>query len=141
MNMEPGNKWVNLMSATCLEPENQMETYRKLCGIDPLRTNYYKDMISKHALEVNREKWSQSVHCNLVDLGLTTLHFTDEMIHLHSLDVSKNGLRKLPSKLNDLVSLKVLVFDDNLIDTIDPRLKMLSLEALSLQRNRKFCNS
>lgn len=137
--MEPRNKWVNLMATSCFESgdENQRERFKQLCEIDALRTNYYNDMVSKQTIAMNQGNWINTVHGKLADMKLTSLLSTSQSLHLHSIDVSKNQLSKLPSKLNDLVALKVLIADDNLIDTIDRGLKMLSIELLSLKRNRK----
>ena len=82
--MEPENKWVNLAVASCLEGENQMETFQKLSEIDPLRTNYYKYMMTKNVMRSNERDWNNSVHCDLKDLKLTSLPLTGHLIHLHS---------------------------------------------------------
>lgn len=136
--LEPDNKWLNLI-LSYFEDTDQFQILDDLIRLDPLRTNYYDDQKSKIKLEkiVSNLDFDQT-SIDLSNQHLTVLYTSEPFAHLTCLKLTGNRLRCLNSNFNCLVSLKILVVDNNLIHKIERNFGLVQLEVLSIQNNRKL---
>lgn len=137
--LEPESKWINLTLSFFGDMEGKLNTLDKLCEIDPLRGNYYRDHKSRlivHSKLDSPCKVEQSFHLNLSHCGISSLLCTERMMHLRSIDLSNNKLTHLSRSFSVLVALEVLILDSNVISCIDREAFLPSLRVLSLQNNQ-----
>lgn len=135
--LEPDNKWLNLI-LSYFENTDRLAILDDLCALDPLRTNYYEDQKSRIKLEKQIGVLDEDeTVLDLSKLQLTVLYTPEPFAHLSTLILTGNRMSCLTSNLNCLVSLKILVLDDNLIDKIQKKFALVSLEVLSIQNNSK----
>lgn len=135
--LEPDNKWLNLI-LSYFENTDRLQILDDLCKLDPLRTNYYEDQKSRIKLEKQIAALDEdAVSADLSKLQLTVLYTPEPFAHLSTLILTGNRISCLTSNLNCLVSLKILVLDDNLIYKIQKKFALVSLEVLSIQNNSK----
>lgn len=75
---------------------------------------------------------------SLESLNFTKLYYIEKLTHIQFLNLSQNRLNKISKNFNKLLSLEVLIMDNNQIYTIEKCFNLDKLKVLSLSNNSKY---
>eukprot|EP00058_Branchiostoma_floridae_P021958 XP_002607448.1 hypothetical protein BRAFLDRAFT_276668 [Branchiostoma floridae] len=142
--LEPDNKWAILsvvLLMRAIDPityqEQTLQYVDKLTSLDSYRRNYYSDLSSRFLIENTVMQSEEGT--NKLDLsgkGLTCVRHLDHMTLVVQLDLSNNRLTTLDIPVYMLQCLKLLLADNNNIESIAGLTNMPLLGRVSLRNNR-----
>ncbi|XP_056019962.1 geranylgeranyl transferase type-2 subunit alpha-like [Ostrea edulis] len=143
-SVEPENKWVLLTLLYLMKAIDPMhekyedditEAINKLTVVDSKRRAFYLDLKSKFTMEKILDVQDVNTrNMTLTSLGLTSLCHTEWMVLIQELDVSQNYLTSL-KPLSNLPCLKVLIANNNSINSVEGLQHCKHLKKLHLQKN------
>ncbi|XP_061192641.1 geranylgeranyl transferase type-2 subunit alpha-like [Saccostrea echinata] len=143
-SVEPENKWVLLTLVylmKAIDPVHERyeeginEAINKLSAVDTKRRAFYWDLKSKFMIEKILDIQDVNTReMTLTGLDLTVLCHTEWMVLIQELDVSQNHLTIL-KPLSNLPCLKILIANNNKIETVEGLQHCKQLKKLHLQQN------
>ncbi len=107
--------------------------FYNLCEIDIIC--FFSILVSHLLIKKSLPQANTGTNLTLCNLNLTAMFECDKLSHIQYLDVSNNKLKRLSVSFNSLVTLEVLICDDNQISAIQKGLKCDKLKLLSLNNN------
>ncbi|XP_053980246.1 geranylgeranyl transferase type-2 subunit alpha [Hylaeus volcanicus] len=148
--LEPDNKWALLTGVHLMRKidfvkfhDDILSSLNVLLNIDPLRSNYYRDLQSKYVIEYKLHSlWNMEgdqeikSEIDLSGLNLTTLSNNEYLSFFEEINLGANFLSNSMHQLSFLQNCTKLSLSSNQLESLQKFPTLQNLEVLSLRNNK-----